>query len=171
MYRREFLKISAAVPIGPALFMQHNNANAFIPLLIRALIGAAGGTAVRSAYAGRIASVERIAATTGRARPTQLTVVNSASLHLLSPRVHLSNKTNVYQDATTIQITEYNMQDGGSRQATIPSWQVPPYYDQMVMYPMQGWNYGPGRDYVREVLSVDRCGCTTRFEPELVMCT
>jgi hypothetical protein len=169
--RREFMQGSAAIALVPMPFViGARDDDAFVPLFLRALLGAMSTAVAQSAVAARVATASSTAARIGKHVGQQVTVATRSSQHLLRPSVYIRNRTNAYQTVSTLHITEYNLSDGGNRQLTIAPSTAPPQFDQVQSYSTLDWQYRQGRDYLREVTAIDQCGCATRLESELVIC-
>ncbi len=94
--RREFMQGSAAISLIPMPFVfGARDADAFLPLLLRALLGAVSGGVARASVSTRVVAASSAAAQIGKSVGQQLTVATRSSLHLLRPSIHIRNRTNV----------------------------------------------------------------------------
>jgi hypothetical protein len=170
--RREFIQVSASMPFLPLSFAAlSGNADAFVPVLIRALLGSYRAGAIADAsVATRVVLARNAARSAGKELSEQLTVATSATQHVLRPKVWLRNKTSTSQFVGSLHLTEHNLNEGTTRSYGIAPTMLPAEYDEVRDYSLPGWNYRRGLDYLREVISVDRCGCAKKLESELVVC-
>lgn len=167
MLRRQIVRFATATIAGPYLSL---DANAFIgPLLallgrnsLRSIAGVAG-----SARAG---TLERAATRTRFNFNPQFTLsVLGDGGGTLRPRIQVrSAGGGTRYRSPTIYIREVNLTLGQERDITIAPMEFPAGFEGHHDVSLGNLPYQVGCDYLREVVSVDECGCEARWQPEAI---
>ena len=167
MRRRQIIQSAVATIAGPYVC---SDAKAFIgPLLalvgrvsLRTLAGIAGSS--------RAGALER-AATRARFNfnPQFTVAVHGDGGASLRPRIKVRNLEGVSRyKSPTIYIRELNLTLGQQRDITISPMEFPESFDGYHDVYLGNLLYQTGCDYLREVVSVDECGCEARWQPEAI---
>lgn len=164
MNRRDFCKYAVVSSLPLA---QSRNADAFL-LPFLALIGRASFQSLARVVGATRASA--LASAAGRARFSnnpQFTIVPLGNTGLLRPRLRISNiRTTQPYRSPTIFIRELNLTLNEQRDITIQPVNFPVGYVGDYDAPLGNLIYRRGCDYLREISSVDECGCEARWQPE-----
>ena len=164
MNKRDFCKYTIASSI-PSIHT--TNAEAFLfPFL--ALLGRASlSFLARAAGTTRANSLMSAAGRAHFNHNPQFTVVPAGNTALLRPKLRISNsKTSQSYRSPTIHIREVNLTFNESRDITIQPMEFPAGYEGNHEVSLGNLMYRHGCDYIREIISVDDCGCEARWQPE-----
>ena len=166
MNKRDFCKYA----VVSALPLAHSrNADAFfLPFL--ALIGRASVQSLaRSVGAARTSTLVSAAGSAKFSNNPQFTVVPPGNTELLRPRLRISNsRTTQPYRSPTIYIRELNLTLNEQRDITIQPVNFPVGYEGHYDASLGNLIYRQGCDYLREIVSVDECGCEARWQPEAI---
>lgn len=167
LHRRNFVKYGVAIGGSTAIAKE---ASAFAGVFL-ALIGRTSLSALaRAAGSSRATSLASAAARARYNSSPQFTVSTGADITFnLRPRLRVRNPNSqsMYK-SPRIYIRELNLTFNQTREFELPSFDFPPNYQSDFDVNLDGVRYDAGCDYLREIVSVDECGCEARWQPEAI---